>query len=625
MAKREQSHSGPRPREGQAEAPIESHGLIGDLRTAALVTDHGTIDWLCWPRFDSPTVFAALLDADQGGHFRIGCTSEETVTRQSYWAQTNVLVTRFYSEQGVGEVLDFMVVHDGGKSMDTPRRLIRHVRAARGKVNFELVCRPAFNYARTPHTLTLDDKGALFETDELSLRLTSPDRLKDDGKDGVILRFTLEAGEEKVFCLQPPELEVLDQTSSTRLFNETVRYWRHWLDQCTYHGRWRELVERSALTLKLMIYAPTGAIIAAPTTSLPEFMGGTRNWDYRYTWLRDAAFTLYALIRIGFVEEASQFMRWLEGRIREGPGDGRLPIMFRVDGDAPLTEENLEHLSGYNGSRPVRIGNHAVHQQQLDIYGELMDSVYLSNKYGEPISYAFWSHLRRSINYVCDHWREADQGIWEMRGPAQHFVSSKLQCWVALDRGIRLADKRSFPAERERWLKERDAIYESIMNEGFDEKRGAFMQAYGSDSLDASNLLMPLMFFVAPTDPRMLSTLEAISTPASKGGLSDDGLIYRYDAEAAQDGIDAEGEGTFNLCTFWCVEAYTRAGRTEPRLLDYARQLFERMHGYSNHVGLYGEQVGPRGEALGNFPQALTHLSLISAAVNLDRALGRHD
>jgi GH15 family glucan-1,4-alpha-glucosidase len=462
----------------------------------------------------------------------------------------------------------------------------------------------------------------------LSLGLASPLPLQRV-ENGVVADFTLGEGEVATFVLRglgpedaPGQCPACGEAED--LFRATVSYWRRWLSRCTYTGRWRETVQRSALTLKLLSFEPTGAIVAAPTCSLPEAIGGVRNWDYRYTWIRDAAFTLYALLRIGFTEEAAHFRDWLQQRWQENVSHGRGPlqVMYAIDGRAEMPEHILDHLEGYRGSRPVRIGNAAYHQLQLDIYGELLDSIYLYNKYVEPVGYDGWTRIRRLVDWLCDNWKQEDEGIWEVRGGPRHFVHSKVMSWVALDRGLRLADKRSFPADRARWLKVRDDIYEDVMAKGWDSRRGAFVQAYGSGNLDASTLLMPLVFFVAPNDRRMLQTLDAIRRPPREGGLAADGLLYRYDPSAAPDGLPGQ-EGTFNMCSFWLVEALTRAGHTDPARLDDARLLFEQILGYGNHLGLYAEETGPSGEALGNFPQALTHLALISAAFNLDRALGR--
>ena len=598
--------------------PIENYGIIGDLHSAALVGMDGSIDWLCLPHFDSPSVFAAILDDEKGGRFKIAPTSDGVTRKQLYWPDTNVLVTRFFSPDGVAEITDYMPI-DASANGRGHHQLIRRVEVVRGEINFQLECSPAFNFARDGHETEISAEGASFHSPQLSLGLAASVPLKRRS-DGVVAEFTLREEQMAVFVLRQIEPGddcgvCFSKREEEELFMRTVEYWRRWLSKSTYTGRWREMVHRSALTLKLLTFEPTGAIVAAPTTSLPEGIGGERNWDYRYTWIRDAAFTLYGLLRIGFTEEAEAFMGWLEDRSHNPKPDGSLQLMYGIDGRTDLTEEILDHLEGYKGSRPVRIGNGAYDQLQLDIYGELMDAVYLYNKYGDPIWYELWTHLRALIDWVCDNRQRKDEGIWEVRSGQQHSVYSKLMCWVALDRGLRLADKRSFPADRERWLKVRDEIYEEIMEKGWSPQRKAFVQAYGGDTLDASSLIMPLVFFVAPKGPRMLSTLDAINRPPKDNGLVSNGLVFRYDVEKSADGLMGE-EGTFNLCTFWLVEALTRAGR-----LEEARLIFEQMLSYANHLGLYAEEIGPSGEALGNFPQAFTHLTLISAAFNLDRAL----
>ena len=604
--------------------PIENYGIVGNMRTVALVGMNGSIDWLCFPHFDSPSVFAAILDDKKGGYFKIVPVDGRMTHKQFYWPETNVLITRFLSQEGVGEITDYMPVSANGKE-NGKHQLIRRVSVIRGAMSFRMECSPAFNYARDTHEIDMTGNGACFRSATLSLILAAAVPVKKNGK-AVTADFNLREGGSATFTLREIDSNngcgaALSEGESAELFDRTVDYWRGWISRCTYTGRWREMVHRSALVLKLMTYDPTGAIVAAPTCSLPEDPGGERNWDYRFTWIRDAAFTLYGLMRIGFTNEAANFMHWLEARCHELNPDGSLEIMYGIDGRHIKSEEILDHLSGYRNSRPVRIGNDAANQLQLDIYGELMDSVYLFNKYGSPISYDLWTHLRRLIDWVCKHWREKDEGIWEVRSGRQHFLYSKVMCWVALDRGIRLADKRSFPADRDRWLKVRDQIYEEIMAKGWNAERQVFVQHYGSKSLDAANLIMPLVFFLSPTDPRMLRTLETTALSPEKGGLLSNSLVYRYNVEHTADGLKG-GEGTFNICTFWLVEALTRAGRNDRARLHKARFIFEQMLGYANHVGLFGEETGHSGEALGNFPQAFTHLALISTAFNLDRALG---
>jgi GH15 family glucan-1,4-alpha-glucosidase len=607
--------------------PIEDHGLIGNMHTAALVGMNGTIDWLCLPHFDSPSVFASILDDEQGGSFQITPVDDNVTFRQVYWPETNVLLTRFLADGGVAEIIDYMPVglREGDRGY---HQLIRRVEVIRGTMPLHLRCQPAFNYARDPHETTVSDGGATFRSPDLSLGLSSTvplRRCEGPLSPGIEATLDLDVGDRAIFALH-----MLDDDEACRpcfypgeennLFQKTLDYWRRWISQCTYQGRWREQVHRSALALKLMTFEPTGAIVASPTCSLPEAVGGVRNWDYRYTWIRDAAFTVYGLIRIGFTDEAAAFVEWMKERCRDRNEDGSLNIVYSIDGRQDLHEETLDHLDGYRGSRPVRIGNGAVDQLQLDIYGELMDAVYLYNKYRSPIAADFWEQLSDLVDWVCDNWDRRDEGIWEVRGPQQHFTYSKLMCWVAVDRALRLAEKRSFPADRQRWLACRDAIYRDILDRGWNTDRRAFVQHYDTDALDASNLIMPLVFFMSPNDPHMIQTLEATCQRPEEGGLLSGSLVYRYNTTQVDDGIEGD-EGSFNMCTFWLVEALTRAGRTDSARLNEARLMFEKMLGYANHLGLYAEETGPRGEALGNFPQAFTHLALISAAYNLNRTL----
>jgi GH15 family glucan-1,4-alpha-glucosidase len=483
---------------------------------------------------------------------------------------------------------------------------------------------PRFGYGAEPHTVEAGQgrDQVVFSGPGLSLALTATVPLTCDDRDASA-RFTLREGDAEVFALDriaPGERpRPCPRSEATEQFAATVAFWRRWLSASRYRGRWREMVHRSALTLKLLTYAPTGAMVAAPTTSLPEQIGGERNWDYRYVWLRDAAFGVYALLRLGFTEEAAAFMTFLsetaercsgpEGGAAGAPS-GPLQIMYGIDGRRDLPERMLEHLSGHRDSAPVRVGNAAAGQLQLDVYGALIDSIYLYDKWGEPISSDLWDGVCGLVEWVCEHWDQPDEGMWETRGGRMRFSHSRLMCWVAVERAMRMARRRGLPADLSYWGGRRDEIYRRIMARCWSPERNAFVQREDGDVLDASVLMMPLTKFVSPTDPRWLSTLDALGDE-----LVSDSLVYRYDPAISPDGLRG-AEGTFSICSFWYVEALVRAGRT-----DEARLAFEKMLTYANHLGLYAEQVGHTGEQRGNFPQAFTHLGLISAAFNLDRAL----
>ncbi|AWW41020.1 MULTISPECIES: glycoside hydrolase family 15 protein [Streptomyces] len=594
--------------------PIAEHGLIGDLQSVALVATDGTIDWYCCPSFDAPSVFASILDAERGGCFELAATLPGR-TKQFYFPDTNVLITRFFTDEGVGEVQDFMPI--SGESAEVQRhRLIRRVLCVRGSLPFRARVAPRFDYGTQQHTLRLLGDVAIFDCATSKLALTSTVTMEADGAD-VRADFKLAEGESAVFAMDQVGGDVVPRRcpglEAEEQFGKTVAYWRRWLSASKYRGRWREMVHRSALTLKLLTYAPTGAIVAAPTTSLPEQLGGERNWDYRYVWVRDAAFCVYALLRLGFTSEAEAFMQFVSRHITPGDGcrSGPLQIMYGIDGRTDLPECELRHLEGYEGSAPVRVGNGAAEQLQLDIYGALIDSIYLYDKWAQPISSAQWDDVCGLVHWVCEHWDQPDEGIWETRGGRKNFLYSRLMCWVAIERAIRMANRRGLPADLARWQEARDKIYRRIMQRGWSEERRAFVQYEGGDVLDAALLMMPLTRFIAPTDPKWLSTLDALTHE-----LVSDSLVYRYDPLAAPDGLHGD-EGTFSICSFWYVEAMVRAGR-----VDEARLAFEKMLTYANHLGLYAEEIGHTGEQQGNFPQAFTHLALISAAFNLDKALG---
>jgi GH15 family glucan-1,4-alpha-glucosidase len=601
---------------------IADHGLIGDLQTSALVSTDGSIDWFCAPRFDSPSLFGALLDHEKGGRFRVRPLQGTVTSRQLYFPDTAILITRFMTEAGVGEVLDFMPV-TSSTTATTRHRIVRMVRCVRGQMTFAVDLAPRFDYGRAPHKAHLTEHGAVFEGGGESMTVHVVREPGDEhlarpelrGEGDLHAEITLHAGQVRGLVLEtgsagpPREIRAAE---IQRLFDQTAGFWESWLARSTYTGRWREMLHRSAITLKLMTYAPTGGLVAAPTAGLPEQVGGERNWDYRYTWIRDASFSVYSLLGLGFTDEAAAFAGWLRDRVYEQSesAEGQLNIMYRVDGSPDLTEEVLEHWEGYRGSRPVRIGNGAAGQLQLDIYGEALDSLYYADRRGIEVGHRGWLAVCELLDWLTDNWDQPEEGIWETRGGRKDFTYGRLMSWVALDRGVRLATTHGRPAPLDRWVGQRNAIYEQIMKRGWNPERQAFVQHYDDRVLDSSLLRMSSVGFVTPHDPMWTSTLRAMD-----GELVTDSLVYRYDPSATPDGLRGS-EGTFSLCSFTYVDALARAGR-----LDDARLTFEKMLTYANHLGLYSEEIALTGEQIGNFPQAFTHLALIDAAITLDTQL----
>ncbi len=604
---------------------IEDHGIIGDLSTVALVCTNGTINFLCLPDFDSPSCFAALLDQERGGHFSLHPSGDGCTSKQMYLPDTNILLTRFLSETSVAEVFDFMTMAEEAG----PQFVVRMVHVICGAVEFDFECLPALNYARNRQAAKTGESFAEFSAPaddgmrfRLNWNLGKESRIDPidpaNNTGGVKGSFTLNKDEWGYLLFehskQGEPRPDLSHEAMQVLLDETRSYWRAWMSQCNYKGRWREMVHRSALVLKLLTSRKYGSMVAAPTFALPERIGGERNWDYRYTWLRDSSFMLYAFLRLGFVEESEQFLKWLKDRIAKSDGlHGPLQTMYSIRGETELKEYTLEHLSGYRDSKPVRVGNAAYSQLQLDIYGELMDAIYLATKYGDALPYETWRDCQDLVAYVSENWRVPDEGIWEVRAGRKEFLHSRVMCWVAVDRAIRLAYKRSLPAPLGEWQTLRNEIYESVFSDFWNEELQALVAYRGADHVDASALLLPLLRFISSADPKWMSTLKAIERD-----LVEDARVYRYREESAEvDGLHGE-EGSFGACSFWYAECLARGRQTEK-----AHDMFERMLGYGNHVGLFAEELGTRGGQLGNFPQALTHLALISAAYYIDKDLSR--
>ena len=596
---------------------IADHGLVGDLQTAALVSDTGVVDWFASPRFDSPSVFASLLDHTKGGYFKLAPAHPEAKAKQLYYPDSGVLITRFTSPEGVCELVDWMPALTSPAPTDQ-HTLYRGVRVVRGSARMVMECRPRFDYARAKHEMHLDGQDAVFRshagTGYMQARNFPVTRDGDDLRGDALLHAGDMAGFAFTVC--PPGGEAPEPKTTEDIMEcawETIDFWQKWVRGSTYQGRWPGPVNRSAITLKLLTYHPTGAPVAAATMGLPEQIGGERNWDYRYTWVRDGSLSVRALLDLGFTEEAEKFVHWIGDRLRdrEGKGGEPLQIMYRVDGDPDIPEVVLDHLEGYRGSAPVRLGNAASNQLQLDIYGEAFYAMSEGRQVLPSTGYSSWKMLAGTLDWLTDSWNRPDEGIWETRGGRQDFTYSRVMSWVAFDRGISLATEFSRPADLDRWGRERDTILEQIMAEGWDPKQQALVQHYGEDAvLDASLLLIPCVGLLPPRDPAWISTLDAIDKV-----LVSDSLVYRYDPAASPDGLRGS-EGTFSLCSFLYVDALAQAGR-----LRDARYAFEKMLTYANHVGLFSEEIGPTGEQLGNFPQAFTHLALIMAATALDNAL----
>jgi GH15 family glucan-1,4-alpha-glucosidase len=631
--------------------PIDSYGLIGNCRSALLVGTDGSVDWGCLPDFDSPAVFCRLLDTARGGYFQIAPTDPTIPGTQHYLRGSNVLQTHFASVSGSLLLTDFMPIESlkprqgqrtdqfaGQRGDESPHCLVRRVQCTHGalEVTMALKVTPQYASEAAEALLVHNATGAIMSggRQHVGLSVTGTSSLpsfslcvlqeKDSFSPTIVAQFTLHAGEDLFFALgigsdlqvvrRLVEDELPHRNFDTDLIN-TLSYWRRWVSRCSYHGPYADLVQRSALTLKMMTYAPTGALIAAPTTSLPEELGGLRNWDYRFTWLRDATFTLYALNILGFFDETRAFIDWLQ-HLPLASGED-LQIMYSVRGERNLAEQELAHLNGYRNSSPVRIGNGAATQKQLDIFGEVLDCFHFYRRLGgfahsgelpAGPSAQLWELMYQLVEYVCKHWQEPDSGIWEVRGGPRHFVYSKVMCWVALDRGIQAAEDLDRSADLPRWRHIRDQIRLDILTHGYNHQIGAFIQSYGSTSLDASSLLLPLVGFLPPDDPRIRSTVERIMDQLTDSS----GFVYRYHSN---DGL-AGREGTFTICTFWLIDNLAMQGRVAE-----AKALFERVLSYAGHLGLFSEEIDTTtSTALGNYPQAFTHLALINSALNLQKA-----
>ena len=630
---------------------INAYGVIGNCRSALLVAPDGSVDWGCLPDFDSPAIFCSILDAELGGYFQIAPTDSTIPRSQSYLQGSNVLQTRFVSATGEIVLTDFMPVktlsawlyqemnNDTWTQEDgSCHCLVRIAECRHGEMPITVTLKVSPNYAAAASKVILlaDNAGAVVSGGEqhVGLGIIGADCLSsfsmwvDEARAKhpyLVVQATLREGERLLFDLgvgrsskAARELvqTQLPQRNLDAEMARTLHCWRKWLADCAYQGPYADWVQRSALVLKMMTYAPTGGLVASPTTSLPEVLGKGRNWDYRYTWLRDGTFTLYGLSLLGFTQETRAFLHWLRHLPFTNGND--LQVMYGIRGERDLAERELSYLSGYRDSKPVRIGNGAVDQKQLDAFGNILDCIHFYRRmggverYGETIAGPLWEMMSSLVEYVCSHWQETDNGIWEVRGGPRQFVYSKVMCWVALDRGIQTAQALNLEADLSRWRQVRDDIRAEILTRGFNPTIGAFTQSLNDNVLDAAILMLPLVGFISPNDPRMLSTVDRIIEQ-----LTDEhGFVYR---NLSDDGLPGK-EGTFTICTFWLIDNLTMQGR-----IPEARALFERLLSYAGPTGLFSEEIDPQsGIALGNYPQAFTHLALINSAINLQKGEKRH-
>jgi len=588
--------------------PLEDYALIGDTQTSALVGIDGSIDWLCLPRFDSGACFAALLGDRDNGRWRLAAKGIRRATRRRYLDHSLVLETEWETPDGLARVTDFM----------PPRThhpdLVRVVEGVRGEVAMEMDLTLRFDYGRlVPWVRQVKgDQRFVCGPDQVTLSADVP--VTGEGLASVA-DFTVQEGQTVSFVLawNPSWETPHEPTHASGALESTLDLWRDWASRLRYDGAWKDEVLQSLMVLKALTYAPTGGIVAAPTTSLPEHIGGVRNWDYRYCWLRDAAYTLWALNIGGYTDEARSWRKWLLRAVGGDPGN--LQVLYGVTGESRLTEIELPWLKGYEDSLPVRVGNAAAEQFQLDVYGEVVDAFHLGRVFGIEADEASWALERHMIDYVIDHWRDPDEGIWEVRGPRRQFTHSKVFAWVAMDRAVRAVEKFGLEGSVERWREVRDEIRADVLANGFDAQRNTFTQFYGSAEVDASLLMLPLVHFLPATDERMRGTVAAI-----KRELMSDGLVLRYRSEVTDDGLPP-GEGAFLACTFWLVDNLAMMGEIEE-----ATEIFERLLALRNDVGLLAEQYDPRlSRLVGNFPQALTHVGLVTSAYNLDRARKSRD